>query len=186
MDAFATADDLAARLNRVFTEDEEEWVTTLLEDASTYLRSVMGYDYYPQTTSTIEAYPSGGRVDLPQIPVVSVDSVERDGEDVDYTYRPYYITVDCDDAVDVTFTWGYTEAPPELVRLSCVLVSNALVTLENGIGLTAGGLSSVALDDFKLAWADAGAGAGMVLPEIQEQALRRQFGKGDAAVVDLT
>lgn len=184
VDAFATYQDLELLLNRTFTAPEQPWITGLLESASTYLRSVAdGYQIYPQESATYTDYPDGGRCDLPQLPVVTVDSVQRDSADVDYSYRPGYITVDCDEAVDITFTYGYEEAPAELTRLACVLVSSALLTLEAQVGLTAGGLSSVALDDFKLAWADAGAASGMVLPPIQEAAVRRQFGKGDATVV---
>lgn len=183
VDAFAAADDLAGRLNRVFTGPESAWIDTLLEDASTYLRGVIGYDIYPQTQSEFTAYPDAGQVDLPQVPVISIDSVKRDGVDVRYTFRPYYLTVDRDDPIDVTFTWGYESIPAELTRIACVLVSGALLTLENGIGMTAGGLSSVALDDFKLAWADAGASSGMVLPPIQAEAICRQFGRGDVSVV---
>lgn len=183
MDAFATYTDLETRLQRTFTVGERTWITALLEDASAYLRGVIGYDIYPQTEVTYTDYPDGTRVDLPQVPIVTITAVERDAVEVDYDYRPGYIIVDNDLPVDITFTYGYEVAPPELVRLTCVLVSQALITLEQDLGLTAGGLSSVALDDFKLAWADAGASSGMVLPPIQEAAVRRQFGKGDAVVV---
>lgn len=184
VDAFATYEDLELLLNREFTVEEQPWITGLLESASTYLRSVAdGYQIYPQAEATYTDYPDGGRCDLPQLPIVSVDAVERDSVEVDYTYRPGYITVDNDLPVDITFTYGYETAPAELTRLACVLVSSALLPLEQNLGLTAGGLSSVAIDDFKMAWADAGAASGMVLPPIQEAAVRRQFGKGDAAVV---
>lgn len=179
MDAFATVDDLAALLKREFTEGEEEWVTTLLESASTYLRDVIGQTVYPQTTVEYVDYPTAGRVDLPQYPVVAITSVERDGEPVDYTYRPGYITVDCDDPVTITYTYGYATAPDRLRDLACVLVSSALLTVEAGIGLSAGGLSSAALDDFRIAWADGGASSGMVLPEVQKADVRRTFGRGD-------
>jgi hypothetical protein len=187
VEAFATADDLATRLNREFTEDEEAWVTALLEDASTYLRGVIGQQVFPRATVTFQDWPSARRIDLPQWPVVAVSAVARDGDPVDYTLRPGYIVLDdwCDDPVDVTFTFGYEEAPDELRRLACVLVSSALLTLESDLGLTAGGLSSAALDDLRLAWADGGASSGMVLPPIQEAAVRRQFGRGDLTVVDV-
>jgi hypothetical protein len=185
VDAFATVDDLAALLNREFTEPEEEWMTVLLESASTYLRDdVIGQQVYPQATVTYDDYPTAGRVDLPQYPVVSIVSVKRDDAAVDYSYRPGYITVDGDDPVEITYTYGYATAPDRLRDLACVLVSSALLTLEAQIGLTAGGLSSVALDDFKLAWADAGAQSGMVLPEIQKADLRRTFGRGGVQMVD--
>lgn len=179
MDAFATADDLAALLNREFTEEEESWVTTLLESASTYLRDAIGQTVYPQQSVEYIDYPTGGRVDLPQYPIVEVTSVERDGAEIDYTYRPGYIMVDCDDPVTITYTFGYSTAPDRLRDLACVLVSSALLTVEAGIGLTAGGLSSAALDDFRIAWADGGASSGMVLPEIQKTDVRRSFGRGD-------
>lgn len=184
MTAFATSADLAKRLNRVFTVEEEAWIDQLLEDASEHLRSVIGQQVYPQTTSEYVAYPSGGRVDLPQWPVVAVVSVKRDGADIDYTYRPGFITVSGDEPCDVTFTWGYETAPVELSRLACVLVSQALIPLENQLGLTAGGLSSVALDDFRLAWADGGEQSGMALTRHAEDGVRRQFGQGDVTVVE--
>lgn len=185
VEAFATADDLAARLNRVFTAEEEAWVTVLLEDASAYLRSeVIGQQVFPQTEVTFDDWPTAGRIDLPQFPVVEISSVQRDSEDIDYTYRPGYITVSGDDVVEVTYTFGLEEAPEDLIRLTCVLVSSALLPLEQNIGLTAGGLSSVQLDDFKIAWADAGGSSGMVLPPIQSAAVRRAFGRGDMIIVE--
>lgn len=184
VEAFATAGDLAARLNREFTSEEETWIGTLLEDASTYLRTVIGQQVYPQTATTFDEWPTAGRVDLPQWPIVEIGSVKRDGAEIDYDYRPGYLTVSGDEKVEITYTFGYTNAPDELVRLCCVLVSAALLPLENEIGLTAGGLSSVQLDDFKLAWADGGAASGMVLPEITQQSVRRAFGRGGIVMVE--
>lgn len=184
MVAFATADDLATRLNRVFTQEEEAWIDGLLADATAHLQSVIGQQVYPTTTSTFVAYPSGGRVDLPQWPVVEVVSVERDGATIEHKYRPGFVMVAGDEPCDVTFTWGYATVPAELKRLACVLVSSALLPLENQLGLTAGGLSSVAIDDFKLAWADAGEQSGMTLTEHAEKAIRQQFGQGGINVVE--
>lgn len=184
-EAFATADDLAARLNRTFTEEEEAWVTVLLEDASAYLRAeVIGQQVYPQAETTFDEWPSAGRVDLPQYPVVEIASVQRDSEEIDYTYRPGYITVAGDEVVEITYTYGFETPPDDLVRLTCVLVSSALLPLEQNIGLTAGGLSSVQLDDFKIAWADAGGSSGMVLPPIQVAAVRRAFGRDGFTIAE--
>ena len=185
MVAFATAAELGLKLNRTFTPGAETaWINGLLADASEYLRKVIGQQVYPQTTSEYTAYPSGGRVDLPQWPIVAVVSVKRDGADIDYLYRPGFIMVTGDDPCDVKFTWGYADAPNELVRLACVLVSQTLLPLEAKIGLTAGGLSSVAIDDFKLAWADAGAQSGMTLTEHAEAAVKQQFGQGGILVME--
>lgn len=185
MDAFASAADLGKILKRTFEPGEEtEWIDALLADASTHLRSVIEQDVYPRRTTTYTAYPSFGREDLPQWPVVSVDAVERDGNPISFTYRPGFIMVGTDGPCEVTFTWGYKTVPRELQRLACVLVSQALIPLENDLGLTAGGLSSVAIDDFKLAWADAGASSGMALTEHAEKAIRKQFGRGDITMID--
>ena len=184
MTAFATADDLAGLLNREFTPDEKTWIEELLAAASSYLRGEIGQLVFPRTTSTYVAYPNAGREDLPQWPVLAVTTVERDGVEIDFTYRPGYITVRGDEPCEVTFTWGFDEAPTELKRLACVLVSSTLIPLENKLGLSVGGLSSVSIDDFKLAFADAGAAAGMVLPEIQLASIRRQFGRGGVTVVE--
>jgi hypothetical protein len=199
VDAFATVEDLEARLNRTFAEGaESDWITTLLGSASTYLRRVIGQLVWPQTTSTYTDYPTEGRVDLPQWPVIAVTSVQRAAVDVTFTYRPGYLTIwhtalpnnsfdsrvpNVDQPVDITYTWGYATPPDDLVDLTCVLVSTALLTLESNIGLTAGGLSSAAIDDFKIAWADAGAQSGMVLPQITIDSLRARYGKGDYSIV---
>ena len=185
MEAFATTTDLATRLNRTFTVDEQMWLTTLLEDASAYLRTeVIGQNVYPPATVTFDDWPTAGRVDLPQYPIVRIDAVKRDGVDIDYEYRPGYITVQGDEKIEITYTYGVVEAPDDLIRLTCVLVSSALIPLENQLGLTAGGLSSVALDDFKLAWADAGSASGMVLPPIQSATVRAMFGRGGFEMVE--
>lgn len=183
MTAFATVDDLALLTGRTFTAAQEEQVEALLEAASAYLRGVIGQDVFPATTSTYEAYPLGGREDLPQWPVVSVDAVERDGEEIDYTYRPGYIKVSGDDPVDITFTWGYESAPPNLTRVSCVLVSDQLTAIELGLGLSKGGLSSLALDDFKAAFADNDGAIGELTPHA-EASVRQQFGRGSSDLME--
>lgn len=184
MDAFASYADLGLLLNRTFTADEQPWITGLLESASAYLRDdVLGLQVYPQSTSTFTAYPDGGQVVIPNPPLVSIGAVTRDGVAVAYTQRDNSIWVDCDDPVDVTFTYGYLTPPDSLKRWACVLVSQALLTVEQGLGLTAGGLSSVALDDFKVAFADAGDLTGMTLSDRNIALLRQQFGARTGYVV---
>ena len=178
MDAFATVDDLAARLNRTFSVEEEAWITTLLEDASTYLREdVIGQQVYPQSTATFNAWPDGSRsVVLPQQPAQSVASVTVGATAVEFEVRDGVVYVDTDDEVTVTFTYGYALPPEGLKRWACVLVSQALVPLELNLGLTVGGLSSVAVDDFKAAFADGGEGTGMSLSDRNIALIRRQYG----------
>lgn len=188
VDAFATYEDLELLLNRTFTSAEQPWITALLESASTYLRDdVLGLQVYPQSTSTFTAWPDGGRVDIPQQPLISIDLVERDGETLTvnhgYWRRDSTLEFRNDDPVDITFTYGYTVAPESLKRWTCVLVSQALIPLEAGLGLTVGGLSSVAIDDFKAAFADAGEMTGMTLSDRNIALLREQFGVKGSYVV---
>lgn len=184
VDAFATVQDLEALTGRHFDDAQVGQIVKLLEAASTYLRSVVGQHVYPQATVTYTDWPTAGRIDLPQFPVVSIGSVKRDGEAIDYRYRPGYLMVSGEDAVEVTYTYGHAEPPARLNDLACVLVSSALLTLEAELGLTAGGISSVAIDDFRVAFADGGAQSGMTLPSIQERALRAEFGRGGFEFVE--
>jgi hypothetical protein len=185
VDAFATYTELGVRLNRTFTVGvESAWITSLLEDASTYLRDdVLGVQVYPRAQSSFVAYPDGTRIDLPQAPVVSIDSVMRGTVAVPYVQRDNSLYVDCDDAVTVKFTYGYLMAPASLKRWAMVLVSQALIPLEQKLGLTAGGLSSIAIDDFKAAWADGGEESGITLSDRNIKLLREQFGARGSYVV---
>lgn len=184
MDAFATAGELGTTLNRTFTSAERVWITSLLEDASTYLRDdVLGLQVFPQATSTYTAYPDGGREDLPQAPVVSVGAVTRGGLAVTYTRRNNTLYFATDEPVDITFTYGYLLAPDQLKRWCKVLVSQALLPLEQNLGLTVGGLSSIQIDDFKIAFADAGEATGMTLSDRNIEMLRRAFGVRGVSVV---
>lgn len=180
MEAFATYTDLELRLNRRFDSlAEQEWITALLEDASTYLRDdVLGQQVYPASESTFTAYPDGGRVDLPQSPVLGVAGVVRirDDKELEFDRRDNTLFVGTDEPVAVSFAYGYATPPASLVRWTCVLVSQALLPLESELGLTAGGLSSVQIDDFKAAWADAGADSGISLTDRNIALLRNQFG----------
>lgn len=188
MDAFATYTQLGVLLNRTFAGPEQTWITALLESASTYLRDdVLGQQVYPQSTSMFRAWPDGGRVDIPQQPLISIDLVEDDGTalvlDVGYSQRDSTLTFRTDNPVDITFTYGYETAPESLARWAMVLVSQALIPLEAGLGLTVGGLSSVALDDFKAAFADAGEMTGITLSDRNINLIREQFGVKSSYVV---
>lgn len=182
MTAFATVADLEALLKTTYVGDDIIQVEALLDAASGHLRFVIGQDVYPVTTSTYVGYPSFGREDLPQWPVVSVDAVKRDSVAVDFTYRPGFILVRGDDPVDVTFTWGVATAPEELKRLTLVLAAQALQMFETTGALSAGGLSSLAIDDFRAAFADGGGETGISLTPHAEKSIRRAFGRGDVVI----
>lgn len=182
--AFAVASDLGARMKRTFSGAETTWINGLLEDATAYLQGEIGQIIHPRQSATFTEWPAAGRVDLPQHPVVSVDAVKRGGVAVPFEPRPGYVRVQGDAPVDVTFTFGYVKAPRVLESLACALVSQQLTLVEAGLGLSIGGLSSVALDDFKIAFADGGEATGLTLPKVTLDSLRRQFGRGDVVQVE--
>lgn len=177
MDAFATIEQLQQSTGRTFTEEQSEHIEQLLADASTYLREdVIGMRIYPREQVTFTTTPdSSGELVLPQQPVVSVDAVTRNGQSIEHNYRDGSVFVDGHEPVTVTFTFGYAEPPANLTRWTIVLVAQALVTLELNLGLTAGGLSSVQIDDFRAAFADGGAHTGMQLSPRNEQRIRDQY-----------
>jgi hypothetical protein len=85
--------------------------------------------------------------------------------------------VGCNGPVAVTVSVGFSVAPRDLIALNCALVSSQLLLVEAGLGLQLGGLSSVAIDDFKVAFADAGERTGgMSLPDHQQEYLRNRYG----------
>lgn len=184
MTAFATVPDLEALLKTTYEGDDITQVEALLDAASGHLRHVIGQDVYPTTTTTYTAYPTFGREDLPQWPVVKVESVTRGGVDVPFTYRPGYLMVRGDEPCEVTFTWGVSTVPAELKRLTCVLAAQALQMFETTGALSAGGLSSLGIDDFRAAFADGGEQTGISLSPHAEKSIRRAFGRGDVIVTE--
>lgn len=184
MTAFATANDLGKLLKTTYEGATKTQVEELLEAASDHLRHVIGQEVYPQATVTYTAYPTFGREELPQWPVVQVVSVKRGSADVNFKYRPGFILVGSDDPVDVTFTYGYPSVPAELKRLTCVLAAQALQMFETNGALTAGGFSSLGIDDFRAAFADGGAGTGIALTKHAEASICRTFGRGGVDVVE--
>lgn len=185
VDAFATVSDLQTALGRTFDDlVQVQQVTWLLEAASTYLREQLHQQIYPQSSATFNDWPDCGQIVLPMTPVISVDAVtDRAGNPVRYNeYRgDGRLTGLPDRRVTITVTYGYAAAPESLKNYTVILAAQALVTLELNLGLTAGGLSSVAIDDFKAAFADAGAGTGMTLPDTILDSLRAIY--NGAAVI---
>lgn len=178
MSAFASVDDVAKALKRTFTNDEKLWVGVLLEQSADAMRGMMsGQWVYPQRTSTFTAYPIAGRVTLPQGYVASVNDVQRGGQSIAWSRFEDTVMVSGDEPCEATFTYGLTQCPKMLVGLNAVMVSSAITLVENDLGVSVGGLSSIALDDFKIAFADGGDKTGhLVLPKIQADMLEQRFG----------
>ena len=182
MTAFATAGDVAAVLRRTFTPNEEEWVELLLDQSADYLRGVIGQHVYPERTVTFTAYSVAGRVDLPQSYVRDIVSVKVGEADVAFSRFEDTLTVS-EPVVDVTYTYGASEAPEDLKGVNVAMVSSAVTLVENDLGVHLGGLSSIALDDFRVAFADGGDKSGhLTLPELTAQTLQATYGASSGTV----
>ena len=184
MDAFATADELGTLLNRSFSTQEKPHITALLESASTYLRSdVIGAQIWPPREITFRGWPDpSGDVRLPSRFVQAVTSVTRDGRSAPFQYRDDLLVRGIGyGPVDITYLDGLGKAddrttiPAGLNRWAMVLVSEALTTLAINLGLGAGGVSSLGIDDFRVAFADGGDSAGMQLSVRNIDNLRAQY-----------
>lgn len=178
MSAFASADEVGVALKRTFTDEEKVWIDMLLAQSAGAMRRMMGGQWvYPRKQSTFTAYPFAGRVSLPQGCVVSIDEVTRNGAPIPWERFEDQAIVSGNEPCEVSFTYGLTECPPELVGLNTVMVSAAITLVENDLGLSVGGLSSVALDDFRIAFADGGDKTGhLTLPQIQQDMLKQEYG----------
>jgi hypothetical protein len=183
--SFATFEQFAARTKRTFTDEEKPLIEALLEDASTYLRDVIGADLYPRRTVTATLWPSvDGTVTLPR-PVHGITSVTRDGRAVDYS-RADDVTL-CgvgSGPVEATFDYGFTDPPAELTRWTITLAFQALVAVELELGVTGAGLSSLGVDDFRASFADGGEHTGITLSDRNADRLRRSFGGASFVVVN--
>lgn len=103
MPAFATTDDLAARLGVELTAEEATRAQTLLELASGLIRRETGQTIHRVAGDTlVRRGTHTGRLRLPQRPVVSVASVAIDGQAVD----PAVWYVEGDELVRRSRGWG--------------------------------------------------------------------------------
>lgn len=183
-DAFATVDALAIRTGRTFTDEQKPQIEALLQDASDYLRGILGSHVTPPKTFT--AILPAGFTSLPAF-TTQVTEVERHDVPLSgWTFDGAEVFVPGDDPASVTWNCGLSTVPAELTRWTIVLTAQALSTLELGLGLTAGGLSSLQIDDFRAAFADGGASTGMSLSDRAIGLLRDQFGwTGSTAVIEM-
>lgn len=190
MEPFITVDEYQVRTASTVPPDRLESVERLIAAATDYLRGICGQHIAPIQTSTAILQPStSGLIVLPQIPVHRLDRIETlDGHPVEHTWdHAAEIRVRCCDQVRVTWTYGHNRVPELLQHLCAALVSKALANLDRqAAGLTVEGISSIAIDDFKVAFADGGALSGMVLPDLHVAELRRRFGAPSMATVEVS
>ena len=183
MTAFATKADLAARLKRavptVASLEESQW-DEALDDASAYLRAVIGWQVYPEATVTAAMFGSGGRwLSLPG-GAMSVESVTGDGVPSEWSVIDGALYGDSGTwwgKVTVEYTVGLAAVPDDLKAFTCVVASQVLAVTADLGALSATGVASVAIDDYRKAWSQ-GESAGLDLPQRVEDRLRAAYGSG--------
>lgn len=125
----ATVDDVAARLGRPVTEDEQARVTAFLEDASAFVEDHCGRDF---TRHTDDSFVISGNwdwsVDIPfrNQANLQVVSVEMDGvpvTDWDLVGRQLWRDTGwCGSTITVHGSWGPDAPPPAVKAVVCAEV----------------------------------------------------------------
>jgi hypothetical protein len=176
---FATVADLQARTKVTYAGADIDWVQTLLNDATEHLRDILGWQVYPsaQVSYTTKVW-AGIFNRLPIQPVISLDSISIPNTVISYDAYDGGFESDTNGIATVQFTAGYSVPPPSLTSWACVLAAQVIDAVTKLGMLGNGGLSSVAIDDFKLVWsqsAENGLG-GYTLPDRVVQQLRASYG----------
>jgi hypothetical protein len=138
----ATVDDLAARMQRTLSDEEQIRAYYLLQDASATVRNYCRRDFTSDET-TMRVRVRNGKIRLPNSPVTAVSSItDMDGNDVTFTWYSGS-TIDFTSTplnawelngsirpqwVDVTYTHGYDQIPDTVIAIVCRLAATALDT----------------------------------------------------------
>lgn len=181
---FATIEDLENRLGRTLEQSERQVAEFALIDATSYLRGIVGNQVSPPAQVTVRDLLTGGErwVHLPGVPIVSVESVTIGGREVDYIHLDNAVKVRGQSLVEVSYTFGYTTVPPELVAWACVLAADVLSSIEDLGSLHSGGVSYVSIDDYRKGWQAGGDTSGFTLPKRVEDSLRSRYGQSTHVV----
>lgn len=183
MASFATADELATRLGVTFTVDQEAQADLLLAGASAYIRGLVG-QYIGLVAADVVTLvaPRGRWLVLPEGPVVSVASVEVDGEavtDFQRMGRRLYLADGWADGceldefifVEVTYSHGFTTAD------ELALVKDATLVMAAASTSNPGNVRSEAIDDYRVEFGDLNTS---VLGVNLERVLKRVYGSRPA------
>lgn len=171
-------------------------VERLLESVSAAVRDAAGVPI-TKTTSTVTMWTeSSKRVELPAMPVHSVDEVRLNGELVTgwvlrgvslYRDIPWQKPWEVPAELQVTFTHGYDPVPADIVKLVCTLVAAGVHENDEGMGETRG-VSSERLDDYQVSFTrgEAEVVDKTELPAATRAWLRSRFGGKSAVAVGST
>lgn len=179
MTSFATVDDLAAALGVAVPTDDliiGQWQAAL-DDASGYLRTVIGQPVNAGTAQLTVRTDDHGGADLWLVPVTAITEIlDPDGNAVastDWDLQGQHLQLrrPCVEYT-VSLTYGYATVPAELARWTKVLASVQIQAAAGGtLGLDS--ITSVAVDDGKVTYEP---GMTVQLSDTTAQWLKATFG----------
>jgi hypothetical protein len=171
---------------------DEDVATLLLDDASEYLRGIIGNRVWPagQSTVTLWAQPGWQWLDIPITPLVSVDSVVLTPTNpwlLQYLPPTGVLVERFDQAIRVcgpakvtaVITHGFATIPQELTAWACVLAAQVINSLQQLGTFGSGGVTSLAMEDYKITYQQ-GTLDPFALPDRVADNLRSRFGGGPA------
>jgi hypothetical protein len=125
--ALATVDDLAAHM-QVDPGTLPANAATTLDQVSAIIRREARNQFVRRTTTLRRTPDCDGVIRLPLRPVVSVDSVTRDGLPLAYNWdeETERLHVRSWAAVSVTFTHGYAEVPGDVMAVALTAAQRVL------------------------------------------------------------
>lgn len=194
MAALASKADLAARLGRDITCEEDARLDALLADASALVRAYTGQDFAETADAEVTLRASGGMIRLPQRPVTAVSSVVAIGwqgvPDITLTdwwwdgldqirigAGNYVINLpetwwDDEDGYPgtfrVTYSYGYAAPPADVVAVVCGMVLRTLTA-----PTAAGGVTSETIGPYSYRLESAGTGTSVSLGDMERKTLAR-------------
>jgi hypothetical protein len=180
---FATADDLAVRLNRAVWTDSGELaqVNQFLADASDLLRAEIGWQVYPPVEVAVVAYPDlRGRIHLPGLPRSVTSVVDADGVTMtveDYELLDGVIHLHRLGRFTITYTVGHAAPPVELLRWTCVIAAQLLARAADD-DLGGGTASSESLADYRISYSEQQQLGELPVPQRVLDRLRSAYGSG--------
>lgn len=172
MPALATTNDLALRLGRTFTVEEEARAAALLDDASAAVRAYTGQQFTAGTATAERHTPIRGAVRLWQRPVNSITSVVDDAGDA-VAYDTWFegdrlVGFTTTSPVKVTYTYGYATIPPDVVAVVCQIAGRAF-----GMTADSGGVTQEAIGSYSYTVGAAAAAGPLGLLPAEREVLDR-------------
>lgn len=177
--AFATTAQLASSLGVAVPTDSlilGRWQDAL-NDASGYLRTLIGQPITAGTASLSLTTDERGEVDIWLVPVTAITSItDPEGtvltvDDWELKDQRLYLRRG-NTPYTVVIAYGYATPPAELVRWTKVLAATQIQVAASGsLGLSH--VSSLSIDDAKIMYRDA---MSVVMPDAAAQWLKATFG----------